>query len=309
MNTPTPEDRVWTVIAHLSALAFGMGILLPIIGWSDQRRKSSYASFQCLQALGYQSVGFTVWVLSYLVIIILGAIILLLTSGSSRGTNPSVLQTPGMILFLILLFGLLALYLLFPMIAAVACALGRDFRYPILGDRLARYLKYDAGQTSDDQVWLDENHEFRWVAAMGHFSILIMLWGMLAPLTAWILQGKGNRFLKFQSIQTLIYHGVTTVMYFIGGLLYFFGIVLLFVSMGAIGGPNFSSSMGILSMIVLGGVLLISIFVLLVVPLLHILGQWAGYRVLRGDNYRYPWIGRLVENRISTTSAIEEKAV
>ena len=309
MNTPTPEDRVWTVIAHLSALAFGMGILLPIIGWSDQRRKSSYASFQCLQALGYQSVGFTVWVLSYLVIIILGAILVLLTSGSSRGTNPSVLQTPGMILFFILLFGLLALYLLFPMIAAVACALGKDFRYPILGDRLARYLKYDVGQTSGDQVGLDENHEFRWVAAMGHFSILIMLWGMLAPLTAWILQGKGNRFLKFQSIQTLIYHGVTTVMYFIGGFLYFFGIVLLFVSMGAIGGPNFSSSAGILSMIVLGGILLISIFVLLVVPLLHILGQWAGYRVLKGDNYRYPWIGRLVENRISTTSAIEEKAV
>ena len=309
MNTPTPEDRVWTVLAHLSALAFGMGILLPIIGWSDQRRKSSYASFQCLQALGYQSVGFTVWVLSYLVIIILGAISLLLTSGSSRGTNPSVLQTPGMILFLILLFGLLALYLLFPMIAAVACALGRDFRYPILGDRLARYLKYDAGQTSDDQVWLDENHEFRWVAAMGHFSILIMLWGMLAPLTAWILQGKGNRFLKFQSIQTLIYHGVTTVMYFIGGFLYFFGIVLLFVSMGAIGGPNFSSSMGIVNMIVLGAILLISIFVLLVVPLLHILGQWAGYRVLKGDNYRYPWIARFVENRMATTSAIEEKAV
>jgi uncharacterized Tic20 family protein len=309
MNTPTPEDRVWTVIAHLSALAFGMGILLPIIGWSDQRRKSSYASFQCLQALGYQSVGFTVWVLSYLVIIILGAIIVLLTSGSSRATNPSVLQTPGMILFFLLLFGLLALYLLFPMIAAVACALGKDFRYPILGDRLARYLKYDVGQTSDDQVGLDENHEFRWVAAMGHFSILIMLWGMLAPLSTWILQGKGNRFLKFQSIQTLIYHGVTTVMYFIGGFLYFFGIVLLFVSMGAIGGPNFSSSMGIVNMIVLGAILLISIFVLLVVPLLHILGQWAGYRVLKGDNYRYPWIGRLVENRISTTSAIEEKAV
>jgi uncharacterized Tic20 family protein len=308
-RAPTPEDRVWSVLAHLSALAFGMGILLPIIGWSDQRRKSNYASFQCLQALGYQSVGFTVWVLSYLVIIILGAIIVLLMSGASRGANPNVLQTPGMILFFILLFGLLALYMLFPMMAAVACALGKDFRYPILGDRLARYLNYDAGQTSEDQAGLDENHEFRWVAAMGHFSILIMLWGMLAPLSAWILQGKGNRFLRFQSIQTLIYHGVTTVFYFIGGFLYFFGIVLLFVSMGAIGGPDFSSSTGILSMIVLGGILLISIFVLLAVPLLHILGQWAGYRVLKGDNYRYPWIGRFVENRISTTSAIEEKAV
>ncbi len=64
-----------------------MGILLPVVGWSDQRRKSNYASFQCLQALGYQSVGFTVWVLSYLVIIILGSIILLVMLGSEQGIS------------------------------------------------------------------------------------------------------------------------------------------------------------------------------------------------------------------------------
>ena len=46
-----------------------------------------------------------------------------------------------MIFFFILLFGLLALYFVFPIIAAIACALGKDFRYPLLGDRLARYLE------------------------------------------------------------------------------------------------------------------------------------------------------------------------
>ena len=77
MNTPSTEDRVWTVLAHISALSFGMGILLPVVGWSDQRRKSNYASFQCLQALGYQSLGFTIWVLSYLVLVILASVIML----------------------------------------------------------------------------------------------------------------------------------------------------------------------------------------------------------------------------------------
>ena len=305
-TTPTSEDRVWAVLAHLSALAFGMGILLPVIGWSDQRRKSNYASFQCLQALGYQSVGFTVWVLSYLVIIILGSILMLAMLSSDSGANANALQGPVTIIFLILVFGLFALYFVFPIIAAVACAFGKDFRYPLLGDRLAQYLGYESRKASEENVWLNEDHELRWVAAMGHFSILVMLWGMLAPLTAWILQGKNNLFLKFQSIQTLIYQAVTTVMYFLGGFLYLFGILLLFASMGAMGGPDFISSRGIITTVVMGVVLLISVVLILSVPLLHILGQWAGYRVLKGDNYHYPLIGRLVEKRISRTATLEE---
>ena len=54
-----------------------------------------------------------------------------------------------------------------------------------------------------------------------------MLWGMLAPLTALLLQGKYNFFLKFQSIQTLVYQAVATVLYFGAGFVYMFGIFLL----------------------------------------------------------------------------------
>jgi uncharacterized Tic20 family protein len=286
-----------------------MGILLPVIGWSDQRRKSNYASFQCLQALGYQSVGFTIWVLSYLVIVILGSVLLLATLSPGGGENPNVLQKPVLIIFLILILGPLALYFVLPIIAATTCALGKDFHYPFMGDRLARYLDYEGARDTEEQVWLHEDHEFRWVAAMGHFSILIALWGMLAPLTAWMLQGKNNSFLKFQSIQTLLYQAVTTVVYFIGGFLYLFGIVLLVINMGAVGGPDFNSSMGIISTVIMAMILLVSAVLILSVPLLHILGQWAGYRILKGEDYRYPLIGKLVEKQLATTTAIEEEPV
>jgi uncharacterized Tic20 family protein len=274
-----------------------MGILLPVVGWSDQRRKSNYASFQCLQALGYQSVGFTVWVLSYLVIVILAAIVLLVVfqpAGNGQATSPTII-TPVLIVFLILVFGGFAVYFLLPIVAAIACAFGRDFHYPVMGKRLARYLVYEAAQAGEEQIWLDEEHEFRWVAAMGHFSILIMLWGMLAPLTAWILQGKNSLFLKFQSIQTLLYQTLALIIYFIGGSLYLFGIVFLFVSMGGVGAPDFTSPVGIVGVVVLGISLLFSAVLILSVPLLHILGQWAGYRVLKGDDYRYPFVGGIVE--------------
>ena len=278
-----------------------MGILLPIVSWSDRRSKSNYASFQSLQALGYQSLGYTVWILSYLVAILIALIVLVAMSFQAErsGRNFGTFLGSGTIILFIVVFGFFAIYFLLPIIAAIACAFGKDFRYPIMGDRLARYLDYDSTQKSEDQVGLNEDREFRWVAAMGHFSILIMLWGMLAPLTTWILYGKRSLFLKFQSIQTLIYQAGTTILYFAGGFIYLFGFLFLMVGMGVGGRPNFNSSEGMFGMIVFGLSLLISLVLLLLVPLLHILGQWAGYRILKGDNFHYPLIGKLVERWIA----------
>lgn len=301
--SPTTEDRTWAVLSHLSSLAFGMGIVVPIIGWSDRRRKSNYGSFQNLQALGYQSLGFTVWILSYLVVVILASIVVIATSGSEGIGSEDVFRTPGMIVFIVILVGLFALYFILPIIAAIACALGKDFRYPIMGDRLARYLGYGSAQNPDEPIGLIEDHEFRWVAAMGHFSVLIMIWGMLAPLTAWVLYGKRNLFLKFQSIQTLVYQAGVTILFFVGISLYFVGLFGLIASMSGIGQASGDSSLGILGMVVFGVLLFLGGLIILLIPLLHILGQWAGYRVLKGDNYHYPLVGRLVNTRISRESS------
>lgn len=308
-STPTTEDRVWAVISHLSSLAFGMGIVLPVIGWSDQRRKSNYAAFQSLQALGYQSLGFTIWILSYLIIIIAASLLLLimLGSGGDNSQNMDTTLRPLMIVMFIVLFGFFAIYFLSPIVAALACALGKDFRYPIMGDRLVRYLEYDPNQNSDAQSWFNEDHEFRWVAAMGHFSILILLWGMLAPLTAWMLYGKRSFFLRFQSVQTLVYQAAATALFGGAAFLYLFGFLALITLTGLMGEPDLNSPIAMFGILLFGLALLIAFVIALLVPLLHIVGQWAGYRVLKGDNYRYPWVGRLVDKWISNKSIIEEK--
>jgi uncharacterized Tic20 family protein len=279
-----------------------MGIVLPIIGWSDQRRKSNYASFQSLQALGYQSLGFTIWVLSYLVIVIVASIIMLVVFGS--GNNTTEVPTAALIVFFLVVFGFFALYLVLPIIGAVACALGRDFRYPSMGKRLTRYLNYDPMQNPEKQIWLNEDHEFRWVAAAGHFSILIVIWGMLAPLTTWALFGKRSHFLKFQSVQTLAYQVGATVLFFGGAILYSIGLFFLVAATSAIGDPNLNSSLGMIGAVILGIILLIAVIVLLLVPFLHILGQWAGLRVLKGDDYHYPWFGRLTEKWIASKTPL-----
>jgi len=295
-NLPATEDRIWAVLSHLSALAFGMGILLPVIGWSEQRRKSNYASFHSLQALGYQSLGFTIWILSSLLIIV--ALLLIMaaalgSAGNSGGNTDAAIGRWMTVLFIVMI-GFIGLYSLFAVIAAISCALGKEFHYPIMGRRLARYLEYDSG----NEGWLIEDREDRWVAAMGHFSILVLLWGMLAPLTAWILQGKRSLFIKFQSLQTLVYQAVVTVLYFVALFVYFLGFFLLFAAMGLTGESQMGSTSSVLGFVVFIVASLIAFAIFLLIPLLHILGQLAGYRVLKGENYRYPLVGRLVEKRL-----------
>lgn len=303
-NTPSTEERIWAVLAHLSAIAFGMGILLPVIGWSEQRRKSNYAAFQCLQALGYQSLGYTVWILGYLVVMIVFVVALAVGVGLSGGGtgNGSPILAGGMGIFfsVFILIGF-AVYFLFPVIAAIACALGRDYRYPVMGGRLARYLGYDPAITSEEPTWLVEDHADRWVTAMGHVSVIIPIWGILSSITAWIVQGKRSPFLKFQSVQAVVYQVLVNVLNFLAGAIYMFGF-LIFIALTGFESGGMSST-GMVGLGALFVSLLCAMLILLLLPLFHILGQWAGYRVLKGDDYRYPLVGRWVKNWISKSSA------
>ncbi|MEW6086547.1 MAG: DUF4870 domain-containing protein [Chloroflexota bacterium] len=302
MNSPTTEERIWSVLAHLSALAMGMGLILPVIGWAEQRRKSKYVAFQSLQALGYQTLGYTVWILFGLLVGVFSMFFLLFNIEQVANSEPALMG--WMFAHFGFTFAILGLYFIPPIVAAVACALGRDFRYPLMGIRLAKYLNY--GLTNEGE--LNESHEDRWVAAAGQFSVIIALWGLLAPLTAWILQGKRSAWLKFQSAQAIALHALVLLLGFAAGILYFFGFVVFIALTGIAGDPAMSSATGLIALLVMFGSMAIALLILLLVPLFHIMGQWAGYRILKGNDYRYPVIGKLVARfiRNETGSAATE---
>ncbi|MCC6299141.1 MAG: DUF4870 domain-containing protein [Anaerolineales bacterium] len=285
---PSPEERIWSALVHLSALAMGMGLILPVIAWAEQRRKSKYIAFQSLQALGYQSLGYTVWILVGLLVAVFSIFFLLLNMDDASRSEAAL--TGWMFAHLGLTFALLGAYFILPVIAALACALGRDFHYPIMGYRLAKYLNY----VSENEGELNEAHEDRWVAAAGHFSVIIALWGLLAPVTAWILQGKRSAWLKFQSAQAIALHACALLLGFVAGILYVSGFVVFIALTGISGDAAMSSGPGLVALLIMFGLMAIALLILLLVPLFHIMGQWAGYRVLKGDDYRYPLIGGLV---------------
>lgn len=287
---PSTQDRIFAAIAHLAALAFGSGVVVPAALWSESRKKSAYARFQTLQAFGYQSLGYTLWLLGVLLLVVVFyvgmlVIALLIPDAAQNETILAVFS----IAIVLMMFGSMGLYLLIPLIGAVLCGMGKDFRYPLLGSRLARSLGYQP-EAGADSPELDSAFEERFAAAMGHFAVILPIWGLLAPAWLWISHKSHSPWLKFQSAQTTIYQVVVTVLHF--GLVFVstffaFGSMVLFAALAE------SSEMvvivGLMAMTCLLGC------TGLIVPLFHILGQWAGLQTLRGRDFKYPLVGGWIE--------------
>lgn len=285
---PSSEERIIAVLSHLAALTMGAGLLIPALFWSENRHKSNWVRFQTLQAFGYQSLGYTVWLLMALLVFVvfyIGLFIIALIVPDAAQNETIILVFS--ILFLAGFFGLLALYLLLPIIGAVLSGMGKDFRYPLLGGRLARALGYqpDPGADSPDAS-LDSAFEERFAAAMGHFAVILPLWGLLAPAYLWISHSKHSPFLKFQSTQTTLYQVLVNLLYFglsLGSVVLGFGAMLLFGAATEFG--EWTPVAGMMVMICLLGC------TGLIIPIFHILGQWAGLQTLRGHAFKYPLLG------------------
>lgn len=275
------EERIIAALAHLSALAMGMGVFIPVLFWSTQREKSKYAAFQSLQAYGYQTLGYTLWMLVYLALCVVMLVVLTLTA-VLIDSRPSLAEPVSLIWLSLLLLGALGLigvYLFIPVVAAVMCALGRDFRYPFLGERLAKFVGY-----APDASLLDPEMD-RFAAAMGHFSVIFLFWGLVGPLALWILEGKRSALLRFQSAQNVVYQALGNLFYFVFMLGYVFSAVIAISLMEV---PANEFPIGIAALVMM----LCCIAALgLLGPLYHILGQWAGLQVLRGQAYRFPLLG------------------
>jgi uncharacterized Tic20 family protein len=266
---------------------------VPVVLWASQRSKSRYAAFQALQAYGYQSLGYTVYMLFVLLICVLVFVALFVIAlfFPDMARSESTSSTFALIL-MVFIFAALGLYLLLPVLAAILCGLGQDFHYPLLGNRLAAFLRASAKPIDEATPALDPAAEARWLAAMGHFAVIQPFWGLVAPLYLWLSEGRRDPYLKFQSAQTVFYQALVNV-FSVGTLLLSF--LALVVTMGLISVTNLMNGEGA----ALSGLFVMTCCLGLgftIIPLFHILGQWAGLRVLQGHNFYYPLLGRWVDD-------------
>ena len=101
---PTGNDKIWSMLSHLSAL-FGLGIILPLVVYLAMRQESEYATSNAKEAL-----NFHISVYLYLLCCIPLAFILI-----------------GIPLMIIIGLGSLVLAI----IAAVKASQGECYRYPL----------------------------------------------------------------------------------------------------------------------------------------------------------------------------------
>lgn len=287
---PSSEDRFLSALAHLTALGFGNLNFVPTILWSENRKKSAALRFQVLQAFGYQTLGYTLWAIGVLLLVVLFYLGLLLVSLIvPQATQNETVITVFSLAIVVILFGTMGLYLLIPVIGAVLCGLGKDFRYPWLGNRLARALGYDPHNPAAP---LNADFEERFAAAMGHFSVILPIWGLLAPAWLWITHKSHSSWLKFQSAQTTLYQIFVNVIYFGSS----FGSLLAGIAIAIFFGVTSDGSEWSFVVGLLAAAFLMSC-TMLILPLFHILGQWAGLQTLLGRDFKYPLLGRWMEKR------------
>lgn len=295
-NGTTSDERLMAALSHGSVILSFFGPIVPALVWTFQRRKSPYVAFHALQAIGYQMLTFWVGMAAYLLVALLGAVLVIPLIALAGNGASDFEMTPfavqgSMFLFMFVFMGA---YLLFGIAGAVLCLLGKDFKYPILGKRLEKYL----GRGANPNDLLDEVREDQWMAAMGHASAILMLWGLMMPLVVWLTQKDSSPRLRFQSIQAVVYQLLAVVGYFAFMALYMFlFIALLFGGMAASQNPQGSTSMVFL-LVFLGVILVLMLVFALALPTYHLFAMIAGIQVAKGRDYHYPLLGKFLARRM-----------
>ena len=310
MNTAVSSDeKVMAALAHGSVLLMFLGPVVPVILWASQRKKSKYVSFHALQAMGYQALVFWLWILVMILVLILFVCLVpmlavLIESKRDPALIPLLVQVP---IFLII-FGWMGLSFITGIVGAVACLLGRDFRYPFLGRWLERYLSYDA----DPDSQIIETQEENWVAGVCHATAILQIWGVVTPLIVWFTQKERSARLRFQSMQAFVYQLIALITYLLGMgayMTFFFGMMLTLFLGGTMGKADELQGPPALMMVVFFVIMIIFGFVVwIVMPIYYLLAGWAGFRVVRGHHFRYPILGRMIEKRMESFPRLEPTA-
>ncbi len=145
-SQPAQDERITAALAHIGIALPLTGLLLPVFIWLTQKDKSAFVRFQALQALA--------WHLALLALYFFGGgcytcsafgtfMFIPFMSSTPRGTDPSPLvMLPILAPILLMLFFIAVggLIMIMGIVGAVLALQGKDFRYPIIGRRVEKFL-------------------------------------------------------------------------------------------------------------------------------------------------------------------------
>jgi len=144
----TQNDKIMAALAHVSALLPFMGVIAPIVIWATQKDKSEFVAFQALQAIVYQLLMIMAWFVGMgcYILSFFFTFLAIPFAGSGSEVDPTAVPffiTGVFIPFLV--FGTIfvggAIFIVYGLVGAISTFQGKDFRYIVIGKRLAAYLQ------------------------------------------------------------------------------------------------------------------------------------------------------------------------
>ena len=260
-----------------------------------QRTKSKYVRYHALQAMGYQTFSFWAWMLAMFLFMILffGLLFVLAIVTGDSGTPPDAIFFIQP-LFMLFIFGMWGLMFLFGIIGAVLCMMGKDFRYPFIGSWLQNKVLHAPTEEEAEKL------EDAWVASVGHATAILQLWGLITPIIVWFSQKDRSARLKFQSMQAFLYQLVFTAAYIVSYagffVAYIFGIAI-FAASGMMSDPSQTT---VSPAVEIGFFVIMALFMIfwlawmILYPAYLITAGVATIRTLRGHDFKYPLLGKLI---------------
>lgn len=136
---PSSDEKTMAGLAHLTAALPQFGLIAAIVIWATQKDKSPYVSFQALQAIIYHVAFIIIWVIG------MGIYVLAFFATVAFSFVPSREGFPFAFLVIpftfLLLFGTIFIFVGYGIYGAISCFQGKDFRYLIIGNVIARIQK------------------------------------------------------------------------------------------------------------------------------------------------------------------------
>ena len=87
---------------------------------------------------------------------------------------------------------------------------------------------------------------------------------------------------------------------------FFMGMFITMLTGGTTGGGN--EIQGLSAFMMTGFLIVMIVFVVIVMigmPIYYLLAGIAGFRVIRGHNFRYPSLGKIIENKLKASQSLE----
>src|SRR4030043_2327515 len=130
------EEKLMSLLSHLSILIPNIGILAPIIIWVTNKDKSDFVRFNALQAIFFQLIFFILMML-----FLFSGLILMLASipwyDFSSNAEPGTLFFLSMV-FMFMFFPLWIIFGIYAAVASVKSYKGKMFKYSIIGRIIER---------------------------------------------------------------------------------------------------------------------------------------------------------------------------